>query len=121
MSFTMSSESRPCTRFATLSASPASASILSNRPTPVPPGMLSPHLTGCAELPGITSATMPPSSPLALISTRESFGIGYSPSISSRISTPFCWIVKPRMRPMLTPCISTGSPLRMPEAFGTWS
>jgi hypothetical protein len=73
----------------------------------------------CGEEPGITSATMPPSSPLALISTRESLGTGYSPSISSRIWTCCCRIVKLRMRPMLTPRISTGSPLRMPEAFGT--
>ena len=26
---------------------------------------------------------------------------------------------KPTMRPMLTPCICTGSPLRMPDALGT--
>ena len=84
----MSSESRPWTRFATLSASPASSSILSNRPTPVPPAIRSPQLTFCAEVPGMTSATMPPKSPLALISTRESLLIGYSPSISSRMSTP---------------------------------
>ncbi len=67
----------------------------------------------------MTSATMPPRRPLAFTSTRESFGILYSPSISSRTSTSFCPMPKPMMRPMLTPRICTGSPLRMPPALGT--
>ena len=68
----------------------------------------------------MTSATMPPRSPADFSSTRESFGIGYSPSISRRMST-LCWpMPKPRIRPMLTPCVCTGSPLRIPPAFGTF-
>ena len=118
-SLTISSESRAFTRAATSSASPASESILSNSPMPLRPSSTSPQLAISDDLPGITSATRPPRSPLALSSTTESFGTGYSPSISRRTSTSSVVIRKPRMRPMLTPRICTGSPLRIPPASGT--
>ena len=115
----VSSASTRCTRASTSSALFESPSR-SASPDLVRPCRTSPYFTNVVALPGITTAFIPPSGPADDSSTCESVGTLNSPSISSAILTPSGEISKPMMRPMLTPRICTGSPLRIPPASCTF-
>ena len=84
-------------------------------------GSTAPSASGSLLVPGTISATMLCSSPPETMDTRESAGTTYPPSCSSSMlmRTPRPSMVKSRMRPMFTPFICTGSPLRMPPASWT--
>ena len=108
-----------CTRPSTASTWIATRLAVSVIASSLWPGSVAPLPTRVFDSPGTMSATMPPRSPLLFRSTWESDGTSYSPSSSSRMATPVESILNRCTRPMFTPSICTGSPRRMPPAFGT--